>query len=302
MHAFGRVGEEVDHEVAVHRLAHKGDEGGADLGEGDERMPEGDVSRLLVLTHLAAPIAFPAAAHIPVGKLVHELLNGARALGDHIFVQALVHIFDKRVQSREQPLVHAAQSAVLELILARIELVYLGIEHEKGISVPERAHELALGFGDVVRAETGGEPGGGRGIEIPSHRVRALLVQNAPRVDDVALMLAHLDPVLVVDVTQDHAVLEGRPVEKQGGDGEQGVKPTARLIHRLADEVGGELALEELLILERIMELRERHAARISPAVEDFGGAVHGLAADGALYRHRVDIGLVKFDVARQAA
>jgi hypothetical protein len=36
---------------------------------------------------------------------------------------------------------------------------------------------------------------------MPSHGVRALLVEHAERIDDVALMLAHFDAVFVVDVS-----------------------------------------------------------------------------------------------------
>ena len=55
----------------------------------------------------------------------------------------------------------------------------------------------------------------------------------------------------------------------------QGIEPAARLIDALANEVGGEIALESFLILERIMPLRERHGAGIEPHVEHVRYAAH---------------------------
>ncbi len=59
-------------------------------------------------------------------------------------------------------------------------------------------------------------------------------------------------------------------------------EPSRRLVDGFADELCGEEPLKQLLIFKRIMELRERHAAAVVPAVDNLRHPVHGLAALGA--------------------
>ena len=53
------------------------------------------------------------------------------------------------------------------------------------------------------------------------------------------------------------------------------VEPAPRLGHVLDDEVARVVALEPLGVLERIVDLRERHRSRFEPAVEHLGDAAH---------------------------
>ena len=103
-------------------------------------------------------------------------------------------------------------------------------------------------------------------------------------------------------MTEHDTVLERRPVEKKRGHGKQSIEPSARLIHRFADKVRGEKAVEFLFILKGIVQLSKGHAARIAPAIEHFARAVHTLAALGTLDCDRVDIGLMQLDVAVETA
>jgi hypothetical protein len=54
-----------------------------------------------------------------------------------------------------------------------------------------------------------------------------------------------------------------------------GVEPAARLADVLDDEVAWEVRLEPVDVLERVVHLRERHRARLEPAVEHVGDAAH---------------------------
>ena len=54
-------------------------------------------------------------------------------------------------------------------------------------------------------------------------------------------------------------VLEGRPVEKGGGQHVQRVEPAFGLVDVLHDEIGREVLLEALPVLEGVVELGERH-------------------------------------------
>ena len=98
VYRFGRGGIERRHEVLVHHLRHEGRVRRDDLRERDEHGVERGVRRRLVLRHLAPPVALAAAAHIPVGELVHEVLNGARAVRNVVFGEHRVHFFHDRIE------------------------------------------------------------------------------------------------------------------------------------------------------------------------------------------------------------
>ena len=100
--------------------------------------------------------------------------------------EVLVHQLYKAVESGEYPPVHQRQSAFFERILRRVVFVYLGIEREERIGVPQRAEVFALRLRYRLFIEARGQPGCGRGIEVPAHSVGALLVEHRPGVDDVA--------------------------------------------------------------------------------------------------------------------
>ena len=100
-------------------------------------------------------------------------------------------------------------------------------------------------------------------------------------------------------MTEDDDVLVRRLVKEQRRDGDERIEPAARLIDGLGDEVRREAALEDLLVLERIVPLCKRHRAGIEPAVDDLGHAVHLLAALGAADRHGVDVGTMQFKLLR---
>ena len=58
-------------------------------------------------------------------------------------------------------------------------------------------------------------------------------------------------------------------------------EPTTGLIDALRDEVGGEVGLEELFVLERIVQLAVRHGAGVEPHVDEVALAVHLLTRRG---------------------
>ena len=257
-------------------------------------MRQGGVSRFLVLGHIAAPETFSRATDVPVGKVVHKRFDCSGAFGDFVFVQSLVNVSDKAVQSRQNPLVHYGELLVFELMLRRIELVDVGVQHVKRIGVPECAHKLALRLRNVVRRESGRQPRSACGVEIPPYRVCALRVKHAERIDDVALMLAHFDAVFVVDVAKHYAVFKRALVEQQRGNCHKSVEPTSRLIDCLRNEVCRENLFKYVLIFKRIVPLRKRHTAAVVPAVHNFRRSLKSAAAL-ATPGDRVEIRFMKF-------
>ena len=296
VHGFRLALVHLAHEVLVDGLRKEGRKGRGELGQGHKDRVERLVSGELVLRHAAAPVAVAAAAHVPVGELVHKVGQGAGRLGDLVGIQVLIHGLDERVELGEDPAVHDRARRGLGIVLG-VEVVDVGVEHEEGVGVPERAHVLALQFAYRLVGEAGGQPRRGRGVEVPAHGVRALLVQHVPGRDDVAQVLAHLDAVLVLHKAQHHAVLKRVAVKEQGGDGQQRVEPAAGLVHGLGDELGRKVLLEDLLVLKGVVPLRKGHGAAVVPAVDDLGHAVHDAAALLALKGDLVHIGLVQLDV-----
>ena len=95
-------------------------------------------------------------------------------------------------------------------------------------------------------------------------------------------------------MAQHDYILIGGPVKQQGGFRQQGVKPSSGLVHRLGDELGGELLFKRLLILKGIMVLGKGHGPGVKPAVNYLRHPVHGFSAVGALDGNGVNIGTVQ--------
>ncbi len=130
-----------------------------------------------------------------------------------------------------------------------------------------------------------------------------MAIDHVPGLDHVAAALRHLLALRVEDEAQADDVAVARGVEEQDRLGEQRVEPAAGLVDRLADEVGGEALLEELLVLERIVELGPGHRARVEPGVDHRDDAAHRPVAALALAApaELVDVGAVEVlgDLAR---
>src|SRR5690606_9789467 len=79
---------------------------------------------------------------------------------------------------------------------------------------------------------------------------------------------------------------------------ELAVEPASRLVDRLADEIGRELAFELVAALMRIAPLRERHRAGVVPAVDHIGHALHARTRrERRVVRDGVDVGFVDLQV-----
>ena len=117
---------------------------------------------------------------------------------------------------------------------------------------------------------------------------------HVPGVDDVALALRHLLALGVEDQAEADAVAIAGGVEEQGRLGEQRVEPAAGLVDRLADVVGGEALREQLLVLERVVELGEGHRAAVVPGVDHRLDPAHLAPALGAVEDDLVDVGAVQ--------
>ena len=56
-------------------------------------------------------------------------------------------------------------------------------------------------------------------------------------------------------------ILVGSPVEQQSGFCQQGIEPSAGLVHCLRDKLGRELFFKNILILKGIVMLRKGHSS-----------------------------------------
>ena len=184
-------------------------------------------------------------------------------------------------------------------MLKRIEIVNVRVQYVESVRVPERSEELSLAFHDRLAVETARKPRCGVHDKVPADRIRPVLGKGFHRIHRIALGLAHLLSVLVLDKAEHDDILKARLVENERRDRVQRVEPSSRLIDRLGNEGSRELGFEKFLILERIMMLCKRHGTRVEPAVNDFRYAVHNAAAARALELDTVDERLVQFDIVR---
>ena len=159
------------------------------------------------------------------------------------------------------------------------ETLGVRVEDPERVGVPEGEEELADRLADRLDREAVAGPGLLGGQVVPAEGVGAVGVEHVPGVDDVAAALRHLLPLGVEDQAEADAVAVARGVEQQGRLGEQRVEPAAGLVLGLADVVGREALLELLLVLERVVELREGHRAAVVPGVDHRLDAPHLAAA-----------------------
>ena len=179
------------------------------------------------------------------------------------------------------------------------DVVGVGVQHVEAVGVPQLEHELAHRLADRLQREAVAVPRLLGGEEVPAQRVGAVAVDDLPRLDRVAQRLGHLAAVLVEDEARGRRRSERGAVEQQRRDRQQRVEPAARLVQRLADEVGGEALLEVLEVVVGGLELGERHRPRVKPHVDHLGHAVHVPAAVVAREDHVVDeraVGVVELD------
>ena len=159
MHAFGRVFVKRPDKILINAFRHKRgvrrDKFRQFGKDGVKRHIRGD----FVVGHFASPVSFATATNVPVGKFVHEVLNFPCAFENLIFVQAVVHVFDKAVEPRKHPSVHDRQFAIFKVVFRRIELVDIGVKYKERIGVPERAHEFTLRLADGFGIEPRRKPG-----------------------------------------------------------------------------------------------------------------------------------------------
>ena len=285
------------HQVLVQLLGDERRERREQLGHRDERLVERVVGGQLVGVALALPEATPAAAHVPVAEVVDELLDRAAGAGGVVGLEAGGGVLDERVQLADQPAVEQRPLLHRHVLRRRVEAVDVGVHGEEAVRVPQGEQELAHHLVDHVGAEAAGAPGLLAREHEPAEGVGALVVEDVVGLHDVALALAHLLAVGVEDVAEADDALEGAAALDERGDGEQAVEPAARLVDGLADVVGGEALAEELLVLERVVPLAERHGAGVEPGVDDLRDAAHLAGAVGAGEDDVVDVGPVEFQI-----
>ena len=196
--------------------------------------------------------------------------------GRHRPVQAVglhlgVDVVDECLQLREDPAVEQVLRP-RAAPLRRGPAVDLGVGDEEAVGVPQRNDDVAqtlpdAGFGQAHLLGFQGR----RVQQVQAQRVGPVEVEHLRRLGIVLQPLAHLAAVFGEQHAGYDAVAVRRLVEQGRGEDGQGVEPPARLVEGLGDEVGGEVLLEELAVLERIVVLRVRHRPRLEPAVEHRG-------------------------------
>ena len=106
-----------------------------------------------------------------------------------------------------------------------------------------------------------------------------MCLEHLPWLHRVALGLRHLLAFLVEDQAKAHHVAVRRRLAQQRRDRQQRVEPSARLVLRLAYEIGRKALAEALGVLEREVVLGERHRPGVEPHVDHLRHAGHGAPA-----------------------
>mmetsp|Transcript_20911 Transcript_20911/g.40517 ORF Transcript_20911/g.40517 Transcript_20911/m.40517 type:complete len:374 (-) Transcript_20911:867-1988(-) len=283
VHAVLGVCTVGDLELAVHVLDEEGGEGSHQAAHRVEHLEEGlEAAEGLVEVAVRALHSVPVVLDVLVGEVFdepHELRDDrVQVVGLHFLTEEAHEL----VEAQKYPLVHLVGGlgvdvvSFLELLPAH-HLVAPGVLQEEAHGVVPWEEDLLDDTFDTLLLEPellGTD--NGRVYQVQPQRVRAVVVDDLPRVRVVLQPLGHLLAVSRQHQPVDDEILEGGLAKESRGDDHERVEPSACLVESLGDEVGGELGFEALLVLERVVELAVGHGSGLEPAVEDFGGALHG--------------------------
>ena len=299
MHAVGCTFIDAPHEVLVERLGQERRERREHVGQRREALVKRVECGALVVTVGGLPEPAPVAAHVPVRELVHERLDGrTRGLRVEAF-ERVRNVGKRALLERDGPTVDLGSRGRIAA-LGVIDVLEPGVQHEETVGVPERVDERTRDIGDDVDGDAFLHVGRDAREEIPAQRIGADRVEHVVGVEDITERLGHLLAIGVDDVAQADHVPVGNTVGDERRDGMQRVEPAARLVDGLADVVGGEVRLELVGVLERVMPLGVAHRARVEPAVDDLGHAPPGAAI--GLERDVVDGRAVQVEITEVAA
>ena len=309
-------------QFAMNPVGHEGRERGEQPARRAEHLVKrGKRTPIVGRSHVVEPLA--RSPHVPLGNIIiHELHYRAGGAGGVVPLEQPVRLqFDRR-QSGERPLVE--QRPVLWggiVRTGRPAKVRVLREHAV-VQVLERDQESAgcLANDGFVKAPR--LPDLARRHQKKPHRIRTVAIHDGDRVHRVATTLRHLLPLGVEHEVVDHDVSIGRcerrdrasgmthrrqcalprthrveVIAEAGGDCEQGIEPSARLVHPLGDEISGETSRELFGVLERIVPLREGHRAGVEPRVDHLRYAPHRAGARWCRPGVAVDERLVRIEV-----
>ena len=94
--------------------------------------------RNLIVGHTTTPESITTSSYVPVRKFVGKVCNSASRFGDFVGIKTIVHVSNKAIKRGKQPLIHKRKFAVLNIVFARIEFVYISIEYVERIGIPKR--------------------------------------------------------------------------------------------------------------------------------------------------------------------
>ena len=296
MHGLA-TGQATPHGLGFHRSKRR--------KHAHERLKHGvqRVERVRILV----PEAVTGVADVPIGEHVDEVGDRIAGVGNRELVQRLLHTLHQTAGAGQQIAIHLRQAS--DLVGTQLTSVEsgpavgrVGVQREEVVGAPHRQHNLthgvanAFGGDDQVAAAQNR-----RRHKEPAHSVGTVLVEHAVHVRVVAQMLGHLLAVGAKhDAVADH-VLERRTVEQSSSHDVQQVEPATGLTNVFDDVVGREVLFELLLVLERVVELRERHGTGLEPAIEHIRNTMHMRLAGRIIRVHArqvVDPRTVHIDVA----
>ena len=186
MDGFGLVSTRDVVQVAEDLLAEERRDGRHQAGHGLKAGVERLVGRKLVGVVFALPETAAREAHVPVAEVgVDELGDGATRTGRLIALVGVVDFEDEGVELREDPAVDLGTVFDVDVSLAVIELVDVGVQGEEGVGVVEGAEELAAHLVDASLVKLQVVPWLRVGDHIPTHGIGTVFLDGTKRVDGI---------------------------------------------------------------------------------------------------------------------
>ncbi len=118
------------------------------------------------------------------------------------------------------------------------EPVDIGIQGKERIGIVQGAEKLSLHLIHALDIELEVVPGLGIGDHVPAQRIRSVLGDHFKGIHRIAQAFRHFISVLVEAQAVADNILVSHRIKQHHGNGMQGEKPSAGLVHPFGNEIG----------------------------------------------------------------
>ena len=144
MDAFRSTLINAAYQVSVYAFCHKWNHWSRYLAQCNKCCVQCHVCINLVLFHSLSPESLTASSYIPVRELIYKVLKNSCCLCNLVILKVVINCLNKSIELGKNPFVHNWKLIILKCVPCSIEIIYICIQNEECVCVPDCSHELSL--------------------------------------------------------------------------------------------------------------------------------------------------------------